>query len=99
VDRSYRPSACPHQISAELEARICELRREHPGWGPWRICHELAKQGAASITTAGSISHIHGQADARAYCEDALPRLMGLAFGKFGAGVNQARRSGDGSAS
>ena len=28
---------------AEIEAAICELRREHPGWGPRRIAHQLAK--------------------------------------------------------
>ena len=26
ADRSHRPSNCSHQISAELEALICELR-------------------------------------------------------------------------
>jgi transposase InsO family protein len=25
-----------------VEARVCELRREHPRWGPRRIAHELA---------------------------------------------------------
>ena len=30
ADRSHRPSACPHQISAEIEATICELRRRLP---------------------------------------------------------------------
>ena len=34
ADRSHRPSTCPHQTFAETEATICELRREHPGWGP-----------------------------------------------------------------
>jgi transposase len=34
ADRSHRPSACPHQIPAEVEALICELRCEHPG-----CCH------------------------------------------------------------
>src|SRR5206468_9378065 len=32
-DRSHRPSTCPHQTGAEVEATICELRRGHPGWG------------------------------------------------------------------
>ena len=43
ADRSHRPASCPHQIDAELEAAICELRRLHPGWGPRRIEHQLAK--------------------------------------------------------
>src|SRR3954465_14742665 len=45
ADRSHRPQTCSHQISPELEAMICELRRKHPGWGPRRIEHHLAKQG------------------------------------------------------
>jgi transposase InsO family protein len=42
ADRSHRPQSCAHQISADLEASICELRRQHPGWGPRRIAHQLA---------------------------------------------------------
>jgi transposase len=34
ADGSHRPASCPHQTDAETEALICELRREHPGWGP-----------------------------------------------------------------
>jgi transposase len=43
VDRSHKPASCPHQISAEVEAAICELRRMHPSWGQRRIAHELAR--------------------------------------------------------
>jgi transposase-like protein len=32
-DRSSNPATCPHQMPP-VEARICSLRREHPGWGP-----------------------------------------------------------------
>jgi transposase-like protein len=34
VDRSHRPRSCPDQIAAEVEAKVCELRRAHPKWGP-----------------------------------------------------------------
>jgi transposase InsO family protein len=44
ADRSHRPRRCPHQVSAEVEARILELRRQHPRWGPRRLEHELARQ-------------------------------------------------------
>jgi transposase-like protein len=27
ADRSHRPHKCPHQMPAEVEARLCELRR------------------------------------------------------------------------
>ena len=45
ADRSRRPGSCPHQVSAEVEAAVCEMRREHPRWGPLRLAHELAKAG------------------------------------------------------
>ncbi len=46
ADRSRRPSSCPHQASAEVEAAVCELRRKHPRWGPRRIAHVLERSGA-----------------------------------------------------
>jgi transposase len=33
ADKSHRPATSAHQISPELEALICEIRRKHPGWG------------------------------------------------------------------
>jgi hypothetical protein len=36
ADRSRRPESCPHQVSADIEAAVCEMRREHPKWGPLR---------------------------------------------------------------
>jgi hypothetical protein len=36
ADRSCKPDHCPHQMSPEIEARIVELRRAHPGWGHGR---------------------------------------------------------------
>ena len=33
ADRSHRPNRCPHQLAAAVEARVCELRRQHPGGG------------------------------------------------------------------
>ena len=34
IDRTHRPESCPHQADAVVETRVCELRREHPWWGP-----------------------------------------------------------------
>jgi transposase-like protein len=45
ADRSHRPKGCPHQMPAAVEARLCELRRHHPGWGQRRLAHELARDG------------------------------------------------------
>jgi transposase len=44
VDRSHRPMKCPHQMPAEVEARLLELRRSRPYWGPRRLVFELAKR-------------------------------------------------------
>lgn len=55
ADRSHRPASCPHQIDAETEAAICELRRQHPGWGPRRIEHHLARLGADPVPSRSAI--------------------------------------------
>jgi transposase InsO family protein len=49
ADRPRRPDTCPHQVSAEIEAAVCELRREHPRWGPLRLVHELGKAGVSPV--------------------------------------------------
>jgi transposase InsO family protein len=45
ADRSHRPRRCPHQMPAQVEARLCELRRRHPHWGQRRLAHELVRDG------------------------------------------------------
>ncbi len=55
ADRSHRPSSCPHQTPAEVEALICELRREHPGWGPRRIEHQLGRLGCEPVPSRSAI--------------------------------------------
>jgi transposase InsO family protein len=45
--RSTRPGSCPHQMPGVVEARILEMRRSHPGWGPRRILYELGKAEVA----------------------------------------------------
>jgi transposase len=46
ADRSHRPHNCPHQMAAQVEARLCELRRHHPHWGQRRLAHELARDAS-----------------------------------------------------
>jgi transposase len=58
MDRTHRPPCCPHQASAEVEARVCELRREHPRWGPRRIAHELAASAPEGSSAPGK-STVH----------------------------------------
>ena len=47
ADRSSKPLSCPHQMAPELEARIVEMRRAHPGWGPRTILFWLEREGVA----------------------------------------------------
>jgi transposase len=44
ADRSSRPDRCPHQIAPEIEARIVQLRKAHPGWGPRTILSKLRRE-------------------------------------------------------
>src|SRR5215469_16240092 len=66
MDRSKRPESCPHQVSAQVEAVVCELRREHPRWGPRRLVHELAKAGVVAVPSRMSVYRVlvrHGLID------------------------------------
>ena len=45
VDHPFRPDSCPHQMPPVVEARIVELRRAHPLWGPRTIRHQLVREG------------------------------------------------------
>src|SRR4029453_13602521 len=55
ADRSHRPASCPHQIAPQTEALVCELGREHPGWGPRRIAHQLARSGAEPVSSLSAV--------------------------------------------
>ncbi len=45
ADKSSKPESCPHQMAPVMEARVVELRRAHPRWGPRSIRTQLAKEG------------------------------------------------------
>ena len=55
VDGSAKPLSCPHQMPPEVEARIVELRREQPGWGPRSIGHQLDRDGVVPLPGRSSI--------------------------------------------
>ena len=55
ADRSSRPQSCPHQMAPAVEARILELRRAHPGWGPRTIGHRLGREGPDPVPGRSSI--------------------------------------------
>ncbi|MFE9692345.1 IS481 family transposase [Micromonospora sp. NPDC005806] len=44
ADRSSRPRSSPAQTLPEVEALICELRRNHPRWGARRLVFELGRR-------------------------------------------------------
>ncbi|WP_433653345.1 IS481 family transposase [Micromonospora zamorensis] len=44
ADRSSRPRSSPSQTPPEVEALICELRRNHPRWGARRLVFELGRR-------------------------------------------------------
>ena len=55
MDRSKRPVWCPHQLPAEVEVLVCELRRKHPRWGPVRLVYELGQRGVEPVPSRMSV--------------------------------------------
>jgi len=52
ADGSHRPRSCPHQMPAEVEVVLVELRLRHPSWGPRRLAFELSRRGLAVSESA-----------------------------------------------
>jgi transposase InsO family protein len=66
MDRSRRPASSPGRVSAEIEAVVCELRREHPRWGPLRLARELGRAGVSPVPSRMSVYRVlvrHGLID------------------------------------
>lgn len=55
VDRSSKPASCPHQMPAEVEARVVELRYGHPGWGPRSILYQLGVEGVSPLPSRSAV--------------------------------------------
>jgi len=55
ADQSSKPLSCPHQMAPPVEARIVELRGQHPGWGPRTILFWLAKEGTEPMPGRTSV--------------------------------------------
>lgn len=58
VDRSRRPKSSPSRVDAEVEALICQLRREHPRWGARRVVHELGLRGVAVVPGRATVHRV-----------------------------------------
>ena len=54
-DGSHRPRSCPHQMSAEVEVALAELRRAQRSWGPRRLVFELAKRGLDEVPSESGV--------------------------------------------
>jgi transposase InsO family protein len=55
VDKTSKPESCPHQMTPVVEARIVEMRRTHPGWGPRTIRTHLNREGVTPLPGRSSI--------------------------------------------
>jgi len=55
ADRSSRPSSCPHQMPALVEATVVAMRRAHPAWGPSRILWQLERDGVQPLPSRSAV--------------------------------------------
>lgn len=55
-DQPHRTRSCPHQMPAEVEARLLELRRQHPGWGPVTLLHRLGREKVEPLPSRAAIA-------------------------------------------
>lgn len=55
IDRSSRPGSCPHQMPPAVEARVVEMRRQHPGWGPRTILSRRVRAGVTPLPSRSAI--------------------------------------------
>jgi hypothetical protein len=58
IDRSRRPAHIPLQISPEVEAAICEMRRQHSRYGPVTIGYWLDKCGVSPLPSRTTIYRV-----------------------------------------
>ena len=63
TNHSHKPRSCSHQISAEIDVMICEMRRRNPIWGPKRIEYELAKRDIEEMPSRSAIYRALKRAD------------------------------------
>jgi transposase InsO family protein len=57
-DRSRRPLSCPWRTPEEVEARVLEVRREHPAWGGRKIERVLHQAGLEGVPSPSTITEI-----------------------------------------
>lgn len=65
-DRSRRPVHSPRRSSTTIEARVVQLRREHPHWGARKLAKLMEDQGVEGVPAPSTIVEIlrrHGLLD------------------------------------
>ncbi|MHB8246750.1 MAG: helix-turn-helix domain-containing protein [Acidimicrobiales bacterium] len=55
VDKPSKPDSCSHQMPAVVEARVVEMRRAHPDWGPRTILYFLGREGIDPLPGRSSV--------------------------------------------
>lgn len=58
IDRSRRPHTSPTRLDPDVEALICQMRREHPRWGARRISHELGSHGLERVPSRATVHRV-----------------------------------------
>jgi transposase InsO family protein len=58
ADRPRRPHTSPTKLCADVEALICQMRREHPRWGARRISHELGRHGLERVPSRATVHRV-----------------------------------------
>jgi transposase InsO family protein len=58
AERSRRPRTSPTKTPEEVEAVVCELRRQEPTWGGRKIRHRLLLDGIAGLPAAATVTDI-----------------------------------------
>ena len=58
LDLSHRPRKVPAQIDPEVETAICELRRQHPRYGPVTLLYWLDKKGVSPLPARTTIYRV-----------------------------------------
>ncbi|MGC7103153.1 IS481 family transposase [Amycolatopsis lurida] len=58
ADRSRRPHSSPNRLDSDVEALICQLRRQHPRWGARRISYELGRRGLDQSPSRATVHRV-----------------------------------------
>lgn len=58
ADRSRRPASSPNRLAAQVEALICDLRRQFPRWGARRIRFELRHHGVQAPPSRATVHRV-----------------------------------------